>query len=231
MERLSQQNVQRNILPGLKGAFGGMGGFGSRRMFDVTGQTLADIQAGLTGQQHKALETGYTQALNTALDEAKLLNTVAGTQGTLASKEQELGLTGAKGLLDAGAIQQEREQAVIESPLKVASNAAALMRGFTIPTGTTQTYKGPMPGAYASSPLQTLIGVASLFGTGTGGGTSPASGTIDFLKDIYGGLKDVFGGSSGGGTADDWANWFNSQFGGTGGGGTTNNNSSSYWGS
>lgn len=219
MARLSEQNVQRSILPGLKGAFGGTGGFGSRRMYDASGQTLADIQANLTGRQQEALQSGYTQALNAALQQAQLQNLVAQTQGALASKEQELGLAGAKGLLDAGAIQQAREQSVIDAPLKTASNAAALLRGYTIPTSTTQKYTGPMPGAYASSPLQTIVGLASLFGSNTGG-TSPATGTINFLKEIYGDVSD----------------WWDDIFGdypynaSSTSGGTVNNDSSSYYG-
>ena len=56
MGRLTQQNMQRNIIPGLKGAFVGTGGGMSKRFADVTGQTLADIQKTLTGQQMGALQ-------------------------------------------------------------------------------------------------------------------------------------------------------------------------------
>lgn len=196
MARLTQQNVQRNVLPALKGMFTATGGMGSQRMLGATGQTLADIQANLTGQQTGALQKGYTDAINQALQQEQLQNLAAQTQGALAEEEQRLGLTGAKGLLDAGAIQQAYEQAKIEAPLKMATNAAALLRGYQIPTSTTQQYEGPMPGAYGASPLQTIVGLGSLFASGTGG-TSAASGAGSVLSDAYKWLKtnypDIFG--------------------------------------
>lgn len=192
MARLSQQNVQRNILPALKGMFTATGGMGSQRMLGATGQTLADIQAGLTGQQAGALQKGYADAVSQALQQEQLQNLAAQTQGSLAREEQELGLTGAKGLLDAGAIQQAYEQAKIEAPLKMASNAAALLRGYQIPTTTTQQFQGPMPGAYGASPLQTVVGLGSLFAAPTGG-TSAASGVTGALSGAYDWLANKFG--------------------------------------
>lgn len=183
MARLSQQNVQRNILPGLKGAFAGSGGFGSQRMMGATGQTLADIQANLTGQQTKALESGYNTALDAALRNLGIQREGAGVLAGMGRQEQEMGLTGAKSLLDAGALQQALEQARIEAPLKMASNAAQLMRGYQVPLGTTQTFTGPMPGAYGTSPLQAILGLGSLFASQRGG-SSPIEGIGKFLSGI-----------------------------------------------
>jgi hypothetical protein len=97
--------------------------------------------------------------------------------------EQEMGLTGAKSLLDAGALQQALDQAKIEAPLKMASNAAQLMRGYQVPLGTTQTFTGPMPGAYGTSPLQAILGLGSLFASQRGG-SSPIEGIGKFLGGI-----------------------------------------------
>jgi len=195
MARLSQQNLQRNVLPGLKGAFAGTGGFGSRRMFDTTGQTLADIQANLTGQQQKALESGYNTSLDAALRNLGLVREGATTLGNLGRQEQEMGLTGAKAMLDAGSLQQALEQAKIEAPLKMASNAAQLLRGYQVPTSTEQTFVGPMPGAYGTSPLAAITGLASLFGSAKGG-TSAAEGILGLLKGIkdidLSGITDIF---------------------------------------
>jgi hypothetical protein len=232
MARLSNQNVQRNVLPGLKAAFGSTGGFGSKRFADVSGQTLADIQSGLTGKQSEALRAGYSDALTAALSEQQLRNAVAQTQGALAGKEQELGLAGARGLLDAGALQQAYDQARIEAPLKQATNAAALLRGYNIPTTVNQRYTGPMPGAYSSSPLQTIVGLGSLFAS-SGSGKSAASGVADFLS----GLLSKGGGSSG--SSSPYTYNFNDYI-DTSGGGTyfrpptyntdsSNLDSSSYW--
>ena len=63
MGRLSQQNVQRNLLPTMKAGFVGTGGLGSQRYAGALGQSMADIQAGLTGQQYGALSQGYEKAL------------------------------------------------------------------------------------------------------------------------------------------------------------------------
>jgi hypothetical protein len=219
MARLSSQNVQRNVLPGLRAAFGGTGGFGSKRFADVTGQTLGDIQAGLLGEQAKTLRAGYSDALTAALSEQQLRNAVAQTQGALAGKEQELGLAGARGLLDAGALQQAREQAVIEAPLKQATNAAALLRGYNIPTSVSQRYTGPMPGAYSSSPLQTIVGLGSLFAS-SGSGKSAASGVSDFLGNLLKGATSGSPSSSGAYNFNDYINitpptYYNSQTGGS----------------
>jgi hypothetical protein len=71
MERLSQQNVQRNLLPSLKAGFVGSGGLGSQRYAGALGQSLADVQSNLTGQQYGALSKGYEGALKAAIDESK----------------------------------------------------------------------------------------------------------------------------------------------------------------
>jgi hypothetical protein len=188
MGRLQQQNIQRNVLPGLKAAFAGTGGSGSQRFANVTGQTMADMQANLTGQQQGALSQGYGQALQAALQNLQLQNQAATTQGNLAGQEQNLGLTGAQAMLNAGAQKQAFEQAKIDAPLKQATNAAALLRGYNVPTSTTQKYAGPMPGAYSASPLQQIAGLATLFAS-PAGGTSAGAGVTNFFTDLLNKLK------------------------------------------
>lgn len=184
MARQSQLNVQRNVLPQLKGMFTSTGGLGSQRMLGATGQMLGDIEANLLGAQTGALQKGYSDAVAAALQEQQLRERAGELQTTQAEQEQRQALAGTKAMLDAGALQQAQKQAEIEAPLKMAANAAALMRGYQIPTTTTQTFKGPMPGAYGASPLQTLVGLGSLFASGSGG-TSAASGLGSALKYIY----------------------------------------------
>jgi hypothetical protein len=195
MARLTQQNVQRNILPGLKGAFAGSGGFGSQRMAGATGQTLADIQANLTGQQTKALESGYNTALDAALRNLGIQREGAQSLAGMGRQEQEMGLTGAKSMLDAGALQQALEQARIEAPLKMATNASKLLQGYQVPLSTTQTFTGPMPGAYGMSPLQAIAAMGTLFATPKGG-ENAAKSFLDFIKGFKGQLPDLpdFGG-------------------------------------
>jgi len=77
--------------------------------------------------------------------------------------------------MDLGGQEQAQRQSVINAPLTTAANAAQLLRGYTVPTSTAQEYKGPLPGAYAASPLQQIAGLGALFASGSGG-TSPFQG-------------------------------------------------------
>jgi len=162
MERLAQQNVQRNLLPSMKAGFVGSGGLGSQRYANAMGQSLADVQSNLTGQQYGALSTGYKQALDAAMQEAGLQQRAAEVGSDIASREQSLGLTGAGALTKAGAERQAYQQSLLDAPLKQASNAAALMRGYQVPVTTTETFKGPKAGVYSASPLSSILSVGSL---------------------------------------------------------------------
>ena len=196
MGRLQQQNIQRNLMPQLKAGFVGTGGLGGQRYANAMGQTAADLQSTLTGQQYGALSSGYKDALQAAYNQANLQNQVAQTQGTLAGQEQTLGLTGAGALTKAGAEQQAYNQSIIDAPLKTAANAAALMKGYTIPTTSTETYKGPMAGAYGASPLSQMVGLGSLIGSGMADTTTvtidPTTGK-PVTKVTPGWIKDLFG--------------------------------------
>jgi hypothetical protein len=178
MARLQQQNIQRNILPGLRAGFARQGAMGSQRYAGALGQSLADMQANLTGQQYGALSKGYSEALRAGLDEAQLQNEAAKTQLGLAKGAQEMGLTGTGALTKAGAEQQAFKQAQIDAPLKNAIQAAGLLRGFTIPTTQTETRKGPLAGAYGLSPLQAASGLIGLVGSGAAGTAADRMGSV-----------------------------------------------------
>jgi hypothetical protein len=177
MGRLSQQNMQRNILPTMKAGFVGTGGLGSTRYATALGQGLADTQTNLTGQQYGALSAGYKSAVDQAIANAQLENQAAQTQANIAGKEQEYGLAGANALTKAGAEQQAFEQAKIEAPLKTATNASTLLKGYTMPTTSTETYKGPMAGVYGNSPLSQVAGLGTLLGSAFNTTTSPSGAT------------------------------------------------------
>jgi hypothetical protein len=127
----------------MKGAFVGSGGLGSQRYAGALGQSLADAQASLTGQQYGALSAGYQNALKAALDEAQLQNLAAKTQADIAGQEQALGLKGAGALTQAGAERQKFEQAKLDYPLSTATNVSGLLRGFQVPISGTETKVGP----------------------------------------------------------------------------------------
>jgi len=169
MERLQQQNIQRNLMPQLKAGFVGTGGLGSQRYANAMGQTMADLQSNLTGQQYGALDKGYNSAVTAALNNAQLQNQAARTQADIAGQEQSLGLTGAGALTKAGTEQQTYQQSLLDAPLKTATNVSQLMRGYTVPGGTTVEDKGPQTtGYYQGSPLAQTLGVASQIASGFG---------------------------------------------------------------
>jgi hypothetical protein len=67
MSRQSLINTQQNLLPALRGAFAGSGGFGSQRYAGAAGQALSNVQNDLLGQQTKFRSEGYKSALDAAL--------------------------------------------------------------------------------------------------------------------------------------------------------------------
>jgi hypothetical protein len=205
MGRLSQQNVQRNVLPMLKAGFVGSGGLGSRRYAGALGQSLADIQTNLQGQQYGALSKGYSEALKAAIDEANLRNQAARTQADIAAAEQSLGLEGAGALTKAGAERQAYQQSIIDAPLKTATSASALMRGFEVPTTATQTFVGPKgQDYYQKSDLENVLGIISLLGAAKGG-TTGAGGTAlgTGLGSVFDWMKGAFGGEVPGGMTEE----------------------------
>jgi hypothetical protein len=203
MSRLSQQNVQNNLMPSMKAGFVGTGGLGSQRYANALGQSMTDVQSNLTGQQYGALNAGYNSALQAALKNAEIQNQAATTQGNLAGQEQTLGLTGAGALTKAGGEQQAFEQAKIDAPLKTATNASALMRGYQVPTSTTETYKGPLAGVYGPSVASQITGAGAMLGSGLGyttdknGNKSP--NWIQGLWDSWKSSNTSGSGSGGGG--------------------------------
>jgi hypothetical protein len=158
MARLSQQNMQRNLMPALTSGFVGTGGLGGQRYANALGQMGADVQSNLTGQQMGALSKGYDTSLQAAYNQGNLQNTVGQQQAQQAGLAQSLGLTGANAMTKAGSEQQAYLQSLLDSQVKNASNVSGLMRGFTVPTSQTQTKVGPLPNAYGLSDLQQIAG-------------------------------------------------------------------------
>jgi hypothetical protein len=166
------------------------------------------MQSNLLGAQTGALQQGYAQALQAAINEGQLQNQAGQIQGNLAGQEQTLGLTGAGAMTKGGAEQQAYEQAKINAPLTQATNVASLMKGYNVPSSTTETYKGPLPGAYGLSPLSQVTGLGSLVASGLGETTTqvwnPATQkyetktTPNALKkywDMLPSYNDIFGSS------------------------------------
>jgi hypothetical protein len=170
--RLGQRNITQNLAPGAVSGAVGTGQFGSKRGAEVLGNTLRDAMADIGGRQSMALSQGYQNAMASA--QADLNRQLLGSQqmGNLAASQQALGLGDINALGTMGAQQQAIKQAEQLFPLQTLANSAALLRGYTVPTSVSSTYKGPLPGAYAPSPLQQIAGLGALLSAQTGGGSS-----------------------------------------------------------
>jgi hypothetical protein len=211
MARLQQQNIQRNLMPQLKAGFVGTGGLGSQRYANALGQTAADWQSNLTGQQYGALSSGYKSAVDAANTNVSNMNQAARTQGDLATNAQTSGLAASNALLKAGTEQQTYNQALIDAPLKNATTVAGLMRGYTVPGATTTSTTGPKTaGYYGGSPLAQTLGIGTLLASQIGenmvkdaaGNWVKNPGNLQKLIDMAG--STVKGG------ADTIKNWWNS---------------------
>ena len=194
---LAEQNIMQNVAPQTNAGIVGSGQFGSQRGAQALGQTLANYGQQTTAAQTNALNTGYQNAMTNAQNQATLFGQLGSTAGQLASSGQQnltnaalaggqlatttqnLGLGDVNALNTLGTQQQQILQAQQLFPLQMAQAQAGLLQGAQIPTSTSSTYTGPIPGAYQNSPLTNTLGTLSslggLFSSPTGG-TSPVQG-------------------------------------------------------
>jgi hypothetical protein len=163
--RRGQQNWQQTVAPGVTAGAVGSGQFGSTRGAQTLANAGRDVTLGTTGLQSQALQSGYQNAVQAALQEQQIQNALAQTMGQLSSTGYTQGTGGLSVLSGLGAQQQALEQQRLNYPMTAEANAANIIRGFTVPTSTTQTYSGPMPGAYGLSPLQQILGLTSGVGS------------------------------------------------------------------
>jgi len=201
MARQSSENVQRGLLPQLRGAFAGTGAFGSQRYAGAAGQALADVQQDLLAQQGKLRAAGFQSALDAALRQKSGQAQAASALGGLGTAEA----SGAKTYLDIlsglGKGEQEYDQAQIEAPLVRAQNVAQILRGYTYPTTTKKEYEGP-GNIYGPSPLSQIAGLGSLIGSAFGSPVDPRTGRPtgqgwgDRLFDFIGGKLGSLGGTA-----------------------------------
>lgn len=189
MARLSQQNVERSLLPQIRAGMVGTGALGSQRYAGALGQSLADVSKNLTGQQFGALSKGFETALEAAFKQQEAQRGAATSQAELAKTAQALGLQEIGALSKAGAEMQKYEQALLDAPLATAKQAQDLLRGFEIPVDQTTTFTGPRgKDYYQKSPFETATGILALIGSavaGGGAGTSQTQGAGNALRWIF----------------------------------------------
>lgn len=197
MARLQNQNIQRSVLPALRGAGVGSGSFGSSRQANATGQTLAEMQRNLTGQQYGALNTGYNTAMTAAqADLSRQLQAGQGL-GNVAQQQYNIGTGGLDVLQKLGTQQQELGQKQLDYPMIQAQNLAKLFP-MTIPTGeTTQTVAPTDIKQLSPSPLSQISGLLTSLGSiinrpqTTGTQTTTQGGTTQANK--FQQIFDAFG--------------------------------------
>lgn len=181
MARRSATNVQESLLPQLKGAFAGQGAFGSRRYAGAMGQALSDVQSDLLGKQAALGMSGYQSALDAAMKQKGLMGSAAQIGGQLATQTGALGQNALNTLAQLGAQEQALGQARINAPMVQAQNIGQLMRGFAIPTGSTQTATRPgQQGEFGLSPLAQISSLGGLIGAAA----SPQS-NLGWIGDLF----------------------------------------------
>jgi hypothetical protein len=197
-----RRNIEKYLAPGATAAAVGSGQFGSKRGAEVLGNAINTGLSNLNLAQSQALQTGYSQALQASQQEQQAR--LAGSQrfSDIANQRQALGL----GDINAAATIGEQQRALAQNqqlfPMQQLTSQAALLRGQTIPTSTSSSYTGPIPGAYNASPLSQIAGlgalakeVPNLFSSIGSGVDKIASGAIG--NAVNRGFNALTGGSGG----------------------------------
>lgn len=183
MARLQQRNVQENVLPSLRAATAGVGGFGGQRALQATGNVMRDLQSDLLGRQLGALQSGYTQALGAAQTDLGRQLQAGQAAGQLGNIQQNIAQGGLKTLADLGGLEQAQTQKELDYPMAQAAKYAGLLANYagSIPTTSTTQETGVRPGiTYGPSPLATLGGVLTGLGSflyGPGGSAAASQQT------------------------------------------------------
>jgi hypothetical protein len=191
MGRQSALNVQQSMVPALKAAFAGQGGFGSQRYAGAMGQAMGNVQSDLFGNQAKLRSEGYKTALDAALRDRGYDIQAGQSLYGLGQAESQAGAQSLKTLGDIGTQELAYDQSKIEAPLTRAQNVATILRGYQFPMSTAET-KEALPGAFAPSPLQQIAGLGTLVGSAFGNKDAAGNKLIDTFKDVYGGIKTFF---------------------------------------
>jgi hypothetical protein len=175
LETSTQQNINQSVLPSLQALGASTGQTGSSRLLNATGQTLGAIQQGLGAQESQNLSTGYQNAVQDALQNQQNLTSAASTQGNIGQALESSTISGLNTAATLGAQGQAQNQAIINAPLTQASNASALLKGYTVPTTSTTNYTGPA-NVYGPSQLSQLLAAGTL-------ANSLPAGTLSQLSD------------------------------------------------
>lgn len=195
--RLTNRNVQENVLPALGAGAIGSGQYGSQRQMQATGNTLRDIQSDLAGKQGALLSTGYKDATTAAQNDLTRAMQSGQAFGNLGAQQNQLSISGLNELNTLGEKEQTQGQKLLDYPMAQTQNFAKIMQGYTMPTGSvSQTTAPGQQGNFSNSPLSQIAGLGSLLAAFTGA-TVPKK---------EGGLMTMAAGGEVGASADDGMN-------------------------
>jgi hypothetical protein len=160
--RLTQRNVQENVLPSLDAAAIGTGNYGSSRAQNMKGQTLRDISTDLFGKQMAQLGTGYQQAITNAQNDLTRAASTGSSLGNLGAQQSALGTGALTTLGNIGKTQQTQAQTELDYPMAQAAKFATLLPSGAVPTGQiTNTINPGQQGQFANSPLANVQSLAA----------------------------------------------------------------------
>jgi len=197
--RLTNRNVQENVLPALGAGAIGSGQYGSQRQMQATGNTLRDIQSDLAGKQGALLKSGYDTATTAAQADLNRALQAGQAFGNLGTQQNQLGTTGLNELNTLGEKEQAQGQKLMDYPLAQTQNFAKLLQGYTMPTGQVQQITAPgTQGNYTNSPLSQIAGLGTLLAAFNGSTLTP--------KQAKGGLMSMADGGDVGTSPDDGMN-------------------------
>ena len=185
---LGKRNINQYLAPGAVGSAVGSGQFGSKRGAEILGQSINQGLQNIGALQSQALQSGYAQALQAAqAEQDKRLAQNLG-YGNLSQVGQGMTLADLNALATMGSQQQTIAQNEELFPLQTALMGAQGIRGYSVPTGVSSTYTGPIPGAYAASPLSQIAGLGSIIGgvSNTPFGTAVGDWISNTLKNLPG---------------------------------------------
>lgn len=185
---LGKRNIEQYLAPQATSGAVGSGQFGSKRGAEALGGAINTGLQNLNAVQSQALQSGYSEALRAAQAEQAAKLGAAQQYGNLAVAGQGVQLADINALATMGGQQQTIAQNKQLFPLQTANLGAQALRGYSIPTDVASTYTGPIPGAYAASPLQQIAGLGSII---AGASSTPLGSAIGS------GLSKYFGGLSG----------------------------------
>lgn len=209
INRRGQANWQQTVAPVTTSGAVGSGQFGGSRGAQALANAGRDVNANILGTQATTAAAGFDAALKAAQAQQGTWLKTGEDLSTIGTNQYNQGIGGLNALSTLGGQQQSTEQAALNYPMTALSNQASIMKGLSVPTSQTQTFKGPMPGAYQTSPLAQMLGyttgAGSIFSSNNGGksvwetltGSPSVSGGLSSVSDL---LKSWFnsGGNSGG---------------------------------